>query len=241
MQRFFRWLMMLCLTGAALEAASWEYRISSPLFGRLGSVQIRETNVSGRGYRIEAEAKTRGIAATLTRHRHWQVLSEGTVRRSGRHSRHYRYLTEDRKRKKVHDYTIDPAHKKVTRETREWKKGRLKKTERVKLSYYIDRDLATLLFDLLSHPQALKSGRYRAVGAEKKGGWVSVTVPEEKRAASERSRLGVGKEDRILYILVPKKGEKTRKIVAAIAPEGRLDAAYTVAVPIIGVLYMKRR
>lgn len=241
MQSFFKGLILGCLAVMSLEAASWEYRISSPLFGTLGRVQIRETQLPKRGYRIEAEAKTRGIAATLTRHRRWQVLSEGKVVQGLRRSRHYRYLTEDRKKKRVHDYRIDPAHKRVVKSNREWKKGRLKKDEQVKLPYYVERDLATLLFDLLSHPQNLKSGRYRAVGAEKNGGWVTLTVPKEKEAVSERSRLGVGSQDRIVYILVPKKGKKARKIVAAVTPHGELDAAYTVAVPVIGVLYMKRR
>ncbi|ADV45918.1 DUF3108 domain-containing protein [Nitratifractor salsuginis] len=241
MWRLFVGLIVAGLLLMTLEAKTWEYRITSPLFGTLGSVQIRENNTSQKGYRIVAEAKTHGIAATLTRHRHWQVLSEGKWKGLRRVPHHYSYQEEDKKKKKIHDYSIDPVHRKVEKSTREWKRGKLRKKERSKLPYYSDEDPATLLFNLLSHPQMLKSGRYRVVGAEKNGGYITVTVPDERNAASERSRLRVGKQEKIVYIVIPQKKKSSRKIVAAVSTDGELDAAYTVAVPVIGVLYMKRR
>jgi hypothetical protein len=241
MQYLFKLFLVVGLLFMTLEAKVWDYRISSPLFGTLGSVHIRESNTPKGGYRIEAEAKTRGIAATLTRHRRWHILSEGIWRGQRRVSRHYRFMEEDKKKKKIHDYSIDPVHRKVLKSAQEWKRGELKKKERVNLPCYSEEDPAALLFNLLSHPQLLKSGRYRVVGAEKNGGYVTVTLPDPKRAASERSRLGVGKQERIVYVIIPRKKKGSRRIVAALSPEGELDAAYTVAVPVIGVLYMKRR
>ena len=240
MRIFNRVMMMLAITSWLIADTGWEYQVSSPLFGTLGKVTMQEQR-EGQNYHITAVAETRGIAATLTRHRKYRVESEGTYREGRRSSRHYRYEVTDRKKKKIDEYRIDPKAEKVIKTSRRWKKGVEKKKKEHPLDYFTDRDLASLFYDLVTVPDAIRSGEYLAVGAEKSHGRVRFLLPDPGQAEKERKKLQADPRSRILYILVPKKEGKTRKIVAAISPEGRLESAYTVAVPVVGVLYMKSR
>ncbi len=240
MKKFIAFLFLLVIASKLSADEGWKYWVSSPLFGTLGKVTMQEDR-EGQNYHITAIAETRGIAATLTRHRKYRVESEGVYRKGRRSSRHYRYEVTDRKKKKVDEYRIDPKAKKVMKISRRWKKGVLKEEKAQPLDYFTDRDLASLFYDLVTVPEAIRSGEYLAVGAEKSHGRVRFLLPDPKRAGKERRKLQAGPRSRILYILVPKKKGKTRKIVAAVSPEGKLESAYTVAVPVVGVLYMKPR
>ncbi len=240
MKKFITFLVLIVIASRLSADEGWTYRVSSPLFGTLGKVTMQEQR-EGQGYHITAKAETRGIAATLTRHRKYRVESEGIYRKGRRSSRHYRYEVTDRKKKKIDEYRIDPKAEKVIKTSRRWKKGVEKKKKEHPLDYFTDRDLASLFYDLVTVPDAIRSGEYLAVGAEKSHGRVRFLLPDPRQAEKERKKLQAGSRSRILYILVPKKEGKTRKIVAAISPEGRLESAYTVAVPVVGVLYMKHR
>jgi len=240
MKKFMLFLFLLVSVVRLPAGEVWEYRVTSPLFGTLGKVTMQEDR-EGKNYHITAIAETRGIAATLTRHRHYRVESEGIYQKERRSSRHYRYEVTDRKKKKIDDYRVDPQAKKVIKTSRRWKKGVEEKAKRKTLDYFVDRDLASLFYDLVRAPAAIRSGEYLAVGAEKSHGRVRFVLPDPRQAAKERRKLEADPRSRILYILVPTKEGKTRKIIAAISPEGRLEAAYTVAVPVVGVLYMKKR
>ena len=240
MRKFITFLFLFVAASGLSADDGWEYRVSSPLFGTLGKVTMRERR-KGQSYHIIAKAETRGIAATLTRHRKYRVESKGIYRKGRRSSRHYRYEVSDRKKKKIDEYRIDPRAKKVIKTSRRWKKGVEEKKKEHPLDYFADRDLASLFYDLVTVPDAIRSGEYLAVGAEKSHGRVRFLLPDPRQAEKERKRLQAGPRSRILYILVPKKEGKTRKIVAAISPKGKLESAYTVAVPVVGVLYMKPR
>ncbi len=237
---FLRYLFIAGLFFGALSANVLSYQISSPLFGNLGSVEVREHHTKKGTYRIEAELKSLGFASVLTRRRLWHVRSEGRWIKRRRHSRRYTYIEVDKKRKRIREYKIDPVHRKVTKRARTWENGKLKSEESSKLPYYSDEDIATLILNLLSRPSRIKSGRYMVVGAEKRGGYISITLPTKEQAATQRSKLDAKKGDKIIYIFVPRKGKSPRKIVAAISASGELRSAYSVAVPIIGVLYLKR-
>jgi len=238
MKKFIAFLFLLVIVFRLSADEGWGYRVSSPLFGTLGKVTMQEDR-EGQNYHITAIAETRGIAATLTRHRKYRVESVGTYREGRRSSRHYRYEVTDRKKKKIDDYRIDPQAQKVIKTSRRWKKGVEEKKKQHPLDYFTDRDLASLFYDLVTAPDAIRSGEYLAVGAEKSRGRVRFLLPDPGQAEKERRKLEADPRSRILYILVPKKEGKTRKIIAAISPEGKLESAYTVAVPVVGVLYMK--
>ena len=240
MRKLMAFLFLLATVSGLSADEKWEYRVSSPLFGTLGKVTMQEQR-EGQSYHITATAKTHGIAATLTRHRTYRVESEGIYREGRRSSRHYRYEVTDRKKKKIDEYRVDPKAEKVIKTSRRWKKGVEKKKKEHPLDYFTDRDLASLFYDLVTVPDAIRSGEYLAVGAEKSHGRVRLLLPDPGQAEKERKKLQADPRSRILYILIPKKEGKTRKIVAAISPEGRLESAYTVAVPVVGVLYMKHR
>ncbi|WP_292657089.1 DUF3108 domain-containing protein [Nitratifractor sp.] len=233
------WLITV-VASRVLAAEVWEYRVSSALFGTLGKVTMREER-TGKQYHITAVAETRGIAATLTRHRKYRAESRGIVGTQRRHSRYYLYEVVDHKKHKRDEYRIDPKAKKVIKTSQRWKKGKPEKKEQHRLDYYTDRDLASLFYDLVTAPTAIRSGEYPAVGAEKSHGRVRIELPDARSAQKERERLQASPQSRILYILIDQKGGKQRKIIAAVTPQGRLESAYTVAVPVVGVLYMKPR
>ncbi|WP_457606154.1 hypothetical protein [Nitratifractor sp.] len=233
------WIVSLLL--AMTADAEWSYRVRSPIVGKLGTIQLSKSERNGR-YRIEGRAVTEGIARMLTGNREEHYLSEGRI--DGGH-----YRTEifriDRKhhgKKERIDYRVDEEKQKVYKSRIRWKKGKKRVKKLQTLDYFAPGDLAALFFDRLPPERSSGAEELLAIGAEKIGGKVTIVVPEEREAAKERRKLGVGEEEKIVYILSPAKigGKKNRKIVMAFDRDGILHKAYLIAIPIVGEIDVER-
>ncbi len=224
--------MILTLSLSAF-ASNMEYRLTAGVFGTVGTITFNEQRRGGH-YTISMLIKTSGLASGLTHHRIIKMVSKGIYRRGDYLSHYYSFQKKDSKSSYIKEYKIDTRHKKVFKIDNHSKNHQIMK-------YFTTRDPLSILFELIKHPSSIKSGRYRSVGLESHGGYIQIVALNLKQAQKERSELGVSSNSKIFYMLIPNKGKSPRKIVFAINPKGGLESAYTVAIPVIGVVYIKHK
>jgi len=244
MKRGWIFVMALLALGNVSDAGEWKYRVRSPLMGLLGTITIDKEEGNGR-YRIEAEARTEGIAATLTGKRREFYRSEGAVRNGKLLSRRFHLERKMKSKRQIDDYRIDPVRRQVVKRKIRWKDGRLDKNSSKPLKYFSEMDLAALYVNavpaMLEKPAGSRE-TYLSVGAEKVKGKVVVTHASEERSRKERERLKVDPGTRILIVSSPEKilGEKNRELILAVGSDGVLHKARLVAVPIVGEIFVER-
>jgi hypothetical protein len=244
MKRGWIFVMALLVLGNVSGAGEWKYRVRSPLMGVLGTIAIEKKEERGR-YRIEAEARTEGIAATLTGKRREFYRSEGLVRDGRFLSRRFHLERKMKNKQQIDDYRIDAVHQSIVKRKIRWKDGRLDKNSSKTLKYFSEMDLAALYANavpaMLQKPAASRK-EYLSVGAEKVKGKVVVTHASEERSRKERERLKVDPGTRILIVSSPEKilGKKNRELILAVGPDGVLRKARLVAVPIVGEIFVER-
>jgi len=223
---------------------SWNYKVSSGLLGKLGSINVSKTQDEYR-YRIDAKVITGGIAAVLTGNRKEYYRSEGVVQNGQFRARTFQIRRVMKKKNQIDTYRINPVKKRIVKRKQRWKKGKKTKDYTKTLPYFSENDLATLYINMI--PVILKAPpgsrwSFKAVGAEKVKGRVLVTKPEVEEAQRLRKKLGVGKKYTILVISSWEKilSKRNRKLTLAIDPEGVLYRAHLVALPVVGEIWIKR-
>jgi len=223
---------------------SWNYRVSSGLLGKLGSISVSKTQDAGH-YRIDAKAITRGVAAMLTGDRKEYYRSEGIIDRGTLRVRHFQVQRSMKKKRQIDSYRVDPIKKKIYKRKQRWKKGKKVKDRTKILSYFSENDLATLYANMI--PVVLKAApgtqwSFKVLGAEKIRGTLRVIKPSVREAKRLRKKLGVGKEYTIVILTSPEKilGKRNRKLTLAIDPKGVLYRAHLVALPVVGEIWIKR-
>jgi hypothetical protein len=222
----------------------WRYRVYSPVLGILGTIRVNRSE-SATGYRVDAEARTRGVAALLTGGRTERYRSEGVVKEGRWYCRHFRIRRKMKGKRQIDDYRIDPKTQKVTKEKIRRKEGKPERRRRKNLSYFTEEDLATLYRNEVPRHLTMPPGSgetYRAVGAEKAGGKVTLRRASDARASAERKRLEVGEDATILLVASPGKilGKRNRTMVMAVDREGVLLKARLTAIPVVGEIFVER-
>jgi len=239
-----RILMMWGVLTAALFPAGWHYRITSPLMGTLGTIEI-DKNVSGTHYRIDVKVAAKGIASVLTGKRREHYHSEGNVLRGMLLSRHLVLDRRYKKKHKIDDYRIDPRKRKVFKHRIRWKRGKKEENSTRTLPYYTREDLLTLYFNALPeimNPKSEGHWKILAVGAEKIKGRVLIDRLSGEAARKARRELAVRKGTPVIVLHSPQKiaGKSNRRFTAALDSEGLPTKIRFVAIPVVGEILIER-
>ena len=225
-----------------LNAQIWEYEIHSPLFGTLGTIKVAKL-IKGNSYRIVTKIETKGVASVILGDRVDNYISSGIIYKKRFYARDFKILRNKGGKKELLEYKINPKTKIVKKYRTRWKDGKRVPKKTRTLTYYAYDDLATIYFNFPLIKPKKGSKRVKAVGTEKIGGYVVISIPDEKIANKERKKLKVGKDTIVAYFIAKREvlGEGNRKFVVALDSKGILKKAYFVAIPVVGDLIIKRK
>jgi len=182
-------LLVSIANGKTLEA---EYAVSYGVFGTVGVAKAKLKSQNGH-YSIEIHMEATGLAKKLSGNRQEKHISQGHIINGVLISDTYKVIRSYRNRRVVKTYTIDHRHRRVAKHYRKYKNGSLVDEQKQQLPFYAENDLLTLYFNLdrlLPDKQHAGSYFFKAVGAEKQEGKVTVIIPSSKELSDLKSDLG---------------------------------------------------
>jgi len=185
---------MLLASGLYAEMIRADYDVSYGIFGRVGTAKARLEKKGG-AYKIDISLAATGLAKKLSGNRMERHISKGHIIKGVLVSDSYEVIRSYRDTRVVKSYMIDHKHHKVRKHYRKYKHGNLADEQKETLSFYSADDLLTLYFNLdRLLPDKHKAGTYafRAVGAEKQQGRVTIVIPPAKALRGYKEDLGEG-------------------------------------------------
>lgn len=203
-------------------------------FGIVGKVAHVTATLKTQKHYYQADANltvTNAIAKKVTENLKERHISKGHISKRGEYiTDMYQMIKSYRNINSTTIYKTDHKRKRVTRQYKEWKKGKLFKDKTVKLNYYGKNDLMNIFVNLPLYKQHNKGKIYqkKVVGADRKNGSVSFSIPTTKEAKKMRKLLGKKRKGEWYSKLImqrklyhSKKGELALKI----GSDGMLEKA----------------
>ncbi|NOZ89783.1 MAG: hypothetical protein GXO60_00695 [Epsilonproteobacteria bacterium] len=185
---------MLLFTFNVLKAETIkvDYKVEFGIIGEIGVAHAKLTRDKN-SYVIDIELDSTGIAKTLSGNRKERHISKGHIENGVMVSDLYQIIKSHGSKLSDRVYTIDHKNKKVTREDKKYKKGKLYKERTKVMDDYSKDDLLTLYFNLDSYikdKNISKDYRFHAVGAEIQDGFVDIHIPNKKELPEYKKLLG---------------------------------------------------
>jgi len=187
-------LIVLCLTALPAKTLKADYDVAYGIVGKIGEAHAKMES-DGKTYTIDIRMAATGLAAVLSGNRKEHHRSVGHVENGLFVSDRYEVVRRYRDIRVVKTYSIDHRRKRVLKSYQKYRGGILVTQEKKRLGFYSRNDLLTLYFNLdRLLPDKHRAGTYqfRAVGAEKQKGKVTVILPTRKEAKVYASKLGSG-------------------------------------------------
>ena len=181
---------------SAAKVLSATYEVSFGVFDTLGVADARFETRDDQTYTIRIEARTTGIAQTLTNNRVEIYESHGTVRDGRLIPQKYSKTRRTDSKKSIKIYTFDHDNKTVWRETiekDEW--------DRVKHDFYATEDMLTLFFNFKHYMQSRQNRSLQAIGGNKQDGRIDVVFPQNDDLEAMKRKLETTKGDFLTVIL----------------------------------------
>ncbi len=181
---------------SAAKILSATYEVSFGVFDTLGIADARFETRDDQTYTIRIEARTAGIAQTLTNNRVEIYESHGIVRDGRLIPQKYSKTRRTDAKKSIKIYTFDHDNQTVWRETiekDEW--------ERVKHDFYAAEDILTLFFNFKHSMQSRQNRSFAAIGGNKQDGRIDVVFPENDDLNAMKRKLETTKGDFLKVIL----------------------------------------
>jgi hypothetical protein len=181
---------------SAAKILSATYEVSFGVFDTLGVADARFETRDDQTYTIRIEARTTGIAQTLTNNRVEIYESHGTVRDGRLIPQKYSKTRRTDSKKSIKIYTFDHDNKTVWRETiekDEW--------DRVKHDFYATEDILTLFFNFKHYMQSRQNRSLQAIGGNKQDGRIDVVFPQNDDLEAIKRKLETTKGDFLTVIL----------------------------------------
>ncbi len=189
------WLLLAPWAWGA-KSLSATYEVSFGVFDTLGIADARYDVREDGTYSIRIEARTVGIAQTLSNNRVEIYESHGTVQNGRLVPQKYAKTRRTDAKKSIKIYTFDHETKTVWREnidSDDW--------DRVKNEYYASEDILTLFFNFHLYLDSREDRSLYAVGGNKKDGRIDIVFPRGEALASIREKLGVSGGEFLKVIL----------------------------------------
>lgn len=182
------------MLGAKVQSATYE--VSFGVFEAMGTADARFEVRDDQTYTIRIEARSTGIAQTLSNNRVEIYESHGTVQNGILVPQKYAKTRRTDSKKSIKIYTFDHENKIVWRETiekDEW--------EKVKNDYYATEDILTLFFNFKHYLQSRENRSFQAVGGNKKDGRIDIVFPQNEELDEIKRKLEMEKGEFIKVIL----------------------------------------
>jgi len=177
---------------ASAETIRADYKVSYGVLGQIGTAKA-VLKRDKRNYEIDIRLAATGLAKVLSGGRKERHISKGHIEHGLMVSDLYQVIKTHGKTVVNKEYHIDHRHKKVYKIYKKYKKGKLVSQEKSTLDFYAKNDLLTLYFNL-DHAIKDKSKphtyTFKAVGAERQKGKVTVIIPPKSRLPWYKKELG---------------------------------------------------
>ena len=168
------------------------YDVSYGIFGQIGTAKAL-LEKDRKKYSIDIHLEATGLAKVLSGGRKERHLSKGHIEQGLMVSDLYQVIKSHDDNVVNKEYWTDHKSKKVIYKRQKFKQGKLVSDKRTVLDFYAKDDLLTLYFNLDSAiKEKQKPGRYlfKAVGAEKQKGNVTVIIPKKDDLPEYHEELG---------------------------------------------------
>jgi hypothetical protein len=175
-------LMLFLISALQAKTIHAEYDVSYGIFGTIGTAKAK-LEKSRKKYTIDIHLAATGMAKKLSGNRTERHVSKGHIAHGVLISDEYKVIRSYRNTRVVKTYSIDHKRKRVLKYYKKYKDGKLVSEEKTRLAFYSKDDLLTLYFNLdrvlpdKHHPGIY---HFKAVGAEKQKGKVTVVIPSKK-------------------------------------------------------------
>lgn len=169
---------------AGAKVLSATYEVSYGIFDTMGVADARLEIRDDQTYTIRIEARTTGLAKTLSNNRVEIYESHGTVQNGRLIPQKYVKTRRTDSKKIIKIYTFDHAKKTVWRETiekDEW--------DRVKNDYYATEDILSLFFNFKHYTQSRQDCSITAIGGNKKDGRIDIAFPDKEELRIMKRQL----------------------------------------------------
>ncbi|MBN2870222.1 MAG: DUF3108 domain-containing protein [Campylobacterales bacterium] len=179
-------LMIVLAQIAGAKVLSATYEVSYGIFDTMGTADARLEIRDDQTYTIRIEARTTGLAKTLSNNRIEIYESHGIVQNGRLVPQKYAKTRRTDSKKLIKIYTFDHANKTVWRETiekDEW--------DRVKNDYYATDDILSLFFNFNHYMNPRKNRSIAAIGGNKKDGRIDVVFPGKSETALMKQKLEI--------------------------------------------------
>ena len=177
---FVGWIVILNTVSIA-ETIKADYDVSYGIFGQIGTAKAL-LNKDKKKYSIDIHLEATGLAKALSGGRKERHISKGHIEHGLMVSDLYQVIKSHGDTVTNKEYWTDHRRKKVTKKHKKFKQGKLVSDKRSVLDFYAKDDLLTLYFNLDSAIKEKRKPRkylFKAVGAEKQKGKVTVIIPEK--------------------------------------------------------------
>ncbi|MBD3788760.1 MAG: DUF3108 domain-containing protein [Campylobacterales bacterium] len=185
-------LILVFISFSHAKTLTAEYEVGFGILGQIGTAKavLKQEKTS---YTIDIRLASTGLAKTLSRGRTERHLSSGHLENEIMVADRYEVIRSDSSSKVVKRYEIDHKQKKVFKTYQKFKKGKLVSQEKSILDFYAKDDLLTLYFNLntlLKDKTTRHSYAFKAVGAERQGGRISLIIPEKNELPEYQKTVG---------------------------------------------------
>jgi hypothetical protein len=188
------YLVFSLLMGTSLFAKTIyaDFNVSYGIFGQIGVAKAM-LKQEGRKYHIEIQLKATGLAKLLSGGREEQHISKGRIKNGLMVSDFYQVIKSYRNIVVKKEYRSDHEHKRVEKIYQKYEGKTLRSEKKETLGFYATNDLLTLYFNLhhsIKDKSKAQTYVYRAIGAERQQGKVSVIIPDKRELERYKEALG---------------------------------------------------
>jgi len=169
-----------------------EYDVSYGILGKIGTAKAT-LKKEDKKYVIDIKLKATGLAKLLSSGREEHHISKGHIVNGIMISDLYQVIKSHGDVLESKVYWIDHKHKKVKKQNKKYKKGKLATESTSYLNFYAKNDLLTLYFNLdnvIKDKRKPKTYAFEAVGAERQKGRVTVIIPKKNKIPYYHEALG---------------------------------------------------
>ena len=163
------------------QAIKADYDVSYGIFGQIGTAKAVLTK-DNKKYSIDIHLEATGLAKVLSGGRKERHISKGHIEHGLMVSDLYQVIKSHGDTVINKEYWTDHKRKQVIKKHQKFKQGKLVSHKRTVLEFYAKDDLLTLYFNLDSAIKEKHKARtylFKAVGAEKQKGKVTVIIPKK--------------------------------------------------------------
>ena len=189
---FITGLIVLLNTVSTAQTIKANYDVSYGIFGKIGTAKAL-LNKDTKKYSIDIHLEATGLAKVLSGGRKERHISKGHMEHGLMVSDLYQVIKSDGDTVVNKEYWIDHKRKKVIKKRQKFKQGKLVSNKKSVLDFYAKDDLLTLYFNLdsaIKEKHKPKTYSFKAVGAEKQKGKVTVIIPEKNDLPKYLKALG---------------------------------------------------